>query len=136
MTSTGCGQSVLRCPDRISAGGDEHLVGTLLPERGFEHLPPTRHVRVPAQQSPPLPLGHASPDTEFDPVVQSVGQAFVADRAAAADPLRHVLLGALHEQRVRVATLTCRLAGPVADHSHLSTSPLASPTPGDSCPPE
>src|SRR5688500_15946751 len=115
MTSTGCGQSVLHWPEQASsdesAGGDEHLVGALLPQCGFEHLPPARHVRMPAQQCAPLPLGHASPDAELDPVVQSVGQALVADRAAAADPLRHVLLGALYEQRVRVATLTCRHTG-------------------------
>src|SRR3954454_11368538 len=82
-------------------------------------------MRMTAQQSPPLPFRHASPDAELDPVVQGVGEALVADRAAAADPFRHVLLGALHEQRVRIATLTRRHAGPVADHPHLYTSPLA-----------
>src|SRR4051795_5176089 len=84
-------------------------------------------MRMTTQQGSPLPFRHASPDAELDPVVQGVGEAFVADRAAAADPLRHVLLGALHEQCVRVATLTRRHAGPVADHPHLYTSPLALP---------
>src|ERR1700754_2692540 len=84
-------------------------------------------MRVAAQQRSPLSFRHASPDAELDPVVQGVGEAFVAYRAAAADPLRHVLLGALHEKRVRVATLTRRHAGPVADHPHLYTSPLALP---------
>src|SRR3954466_10298163 len=82
-------------------------------------------MRVTTQQGAPFPFRHASPDAELDPVVQGIGEAFVAHRAAAADPLRHVLLGALHEQRVRVATLTRRHAGPVADHPHLYTSPLA-----------
>ena len=101
----------------------------LLPQRGLEHPPPARHVRVPAQQRAALPLGHAAPHAELDPVVERVGQALVPHRAAAADPLRHVLLGALHEQRVRVATPARRHAGPVGDHPHLSTSPLAF-TPG------
>src|SRR3954471_20874987 len=93
-------------------------------------------MRVAAQQGTPLPFRHASPDTELDPVVQGIGEALIANRAAAADPLRHVLLGALHEQCVRGATMTRRHAGPIADHPHLYTSPLAFPplTPARLCP--
>src|SRR5690606_32958143 len=48
------------------------------------------------------PFGHAAPDAVFDPVVQRLGQAFGAHRAAAADELRAVLRGPLHEQRVGI----------------------------------
>ena len=56
-----------------------------------------------AQQRPALTLGHAAPDPELDPVVERVGQALGAHRAAHADGLGAVLRGALHEQAVRVA---------------------------------
>ena len=87
-------------------------------DRGLEHPPPARHLRVPAQQRAAFPLGHAAPHPELDPVVERVGQALVPDRAAAADPLRHVLLGALHKQRVRI---------PVPARRHDSASRRSSP---------
>ena len=108
--------------------GDQPAVTStllLVAQRGFEHLAPARHLRVPPQQRAPLALGHATPDTELDAVVERVGQALVPHRAATADSLRDVLLGALHEQRVRVSVLACRQSRPVSDHAHLSTSPLA-----------
>ena len=70
---------------------------------GLEQPPPGRDVRPAAQQRPALALGHAAPDAELDPVVQGVGQALGAHRAAHADGLGAVLRGPLHEQRVRVS---------------------------------
>src|SRR5689334_1834796 len=112
MTSTGCGRSGTRLSDSVgnSAGRHEFLGSVLLiaVHRGFEHLAPAGHLRVAAQQRPPFALRHAAPDPELDTVVEGIGKALVPNRAAAADPLRHVLFGALHEERVRVAIATCR----------------------------
>src|SRR5690606_37619435 len=68
----------------------------------LQQVPPGRDIGAAAQQRPPLPFGHAAPDAVFDPVVQRLGQAFGAHRAAAADELRAVLRGPLHEQRVGI----------------------------------
>src|SRR5690606_35920719 len=94
-----------------------------LPQRGLERPPPAHHVRVPAQQCPALTLGHATPHSELDAVVERVGQALVPHRAAPADPLGDVLLGPLDEQRVRIPVPACCQARPVGDHAHLSASP-------------
>src|SRR6185437_2705048 len=128
MTSTGCGRSGTHLSDSVgnSAGRHELLCSVLLiaVHRGLEHLAPAGHLRVAAQQRPPFALRHAAPHTELDAVVEGIGEAFVPNWAAAANPLRHVLLGALHEERVRVAIATCRHTRPVDDHGHISTSPL------------
>src|SRR5439155_21213034 len=71
-----------------------------------------------------------APHPELDAVVQRVGQAFVPHRAAPADPLRHVLLSTLHEQRVRVPVPARRHAGPVGHHPHVPRPPLYSPMTG------
>src|SRR5689334_21883202 len=136
MTSTGCGRSGTRLSDsvgnsihRTSAGWNE-LVGAVLLvaiHHGFEHLAPAGHLRVTAQQRPPFALRNAAPHPEVDAVVEGIGQALVPNRAAAANSLRHVLLGALHEERIRVAIATCRHTRPVDDHAHISTSPLGLP---------
>ena len=68
---------------------------------------PGRDVRPAAQQRPALTLGHAAPHAELDAVVEGVGQALGADRAAHADGLRAVLRGTLDEQRVRVCPPAC-----------------------------
>src|SRR6266702_2689014 len=47
----------------------------------FEQLAPRSHVRPPAQQRAALPLGHASPDSELDAVVERIGEALSADGA-------------------------------------------------------
>src|SRR5262245_50311951 len=96
MTSTGCAR--LAGPWRPLA----QPYRLRLIECGLEHPPPARHLGVAAQQRPTLPFGHATPHAELDPVVQGVGEALVAHRAPPADPLRHVLLRALDEQRVWV----------------------------------
>ena len=70
---------------------------------GLEQLPPGRHVGPAAEQRTALTLGHAAPDAELDAVVEGVGQALRADRAAHADGLGAVLRGPLDEQRVGVA---------------------------------
>src|SRR5256885_11262620 len=96
----------------------------VLDQYRLEHLPPARHLRMPAQQSPPLAFGHATPHPELDPVVERVCQALVPHRTAATDPLRDVLLRALDEERVRIPVPARRHAGPVSNHPHLYLSPL------------
>src|SRR2546423_5121715 len=97
----------------------------VLDQYRLEHLPPARHLRMPAQQGPPLAFGHATPHPELDPVVERVRQALVPHRAAATDPLRDVLLRALDEERIRIPVPARRHAGPVSNHPHLYLSPLA-----------
>jgi anion-transporting ArsA/GET3 family ATPase len=125
-----------RCDLRVAISGSagrNQLLGVLLVavHGRFEHLAPAGHLRMTAQQRTALALGHASPDPELDPVVEGVRQALVPHWTAAADPLRHVLLGTLDEQSVRVAIATRGDAGPVDDHAHISSSPLGLP-PGPS----
>ena len=74
----------------------------VLGARGLEQPPPGDHVRPAAQQGAALTLGHPAPDAELDAVVERVGQALGAHRAAHADGLGPVLGSALDEQGVRV----------------------------------
>src|SRR5690554_1435432 len=75
------------------------------------------------QQCPAFPFGHAAPHAEFDPVVKGIGETLVPHWTTAADPFRHVLLRALHEQRIRVPVPARGQTWPVRDHFHLHTSP-------------
>ena len=63
---------------------------------------PADDVRAAAQQRTALPLGHPAPHAELDAVVQRVGEALGAHRAAAAHRLGAVLRGPGDEQLVRV----------------------------------
>src|SRR5262249_62279128 len=96
-------------------------------DRCSDLLAPRAPLGGAAHPPPPFALRHAAPHPELDTVVEGIGEAFVPNWAAAADPLRHVLFGALHEERVRVAIATCRHTRPVDDHAHISTSPLGLP---------
>src|SRR5690606_12729657 len=102
------------------SGGDQVLVA----QCRLERTAPTDHMRMAPQQRPPLALGHTPPHTEFDPVVERVGQALIPHRAAPADPFGDVLLCSLYEQSVRVAVPAGCFAGPVRDHLHLPASPF------------
>src|ERR1700735_516403 len=98
------------------SAGDELVAGALvLVTRMLEQVPPGGHVRPAAQQRAPLPLGHAAPHPELDPVVERVSKAIGPDRAAAADQLGPVLRRALDEKLVRVSSLTRGTRSPVRD---------------------
>src|SRR5579883_1615931 len=68
----------------------------------LQYLAPRPDVGPPTQQRAPLPLRHAAPDAELDPVVQRIRQTLGANRAGRTHGLRPVLRRALDEQLVRV----------------------------------
>src|SRR6185369_7305541 len=124
MTSTGCETSVWPSPASGSgrrSGCWHELLHALLGEGGFEHLLPAGHLRVPAQKRTAFAFGHASPDPELDPVVESVSQTLIPDRAAATDALRDVLLRSLHKQCIRITVPARRQAWPIGNHPHWWT---------------
>jgi hypothetical protein len=65
--------------------------------RVLEQVTPGSHVGPPTEQRTTLPLGHATPHAEFDPVVECVREALGPDWATAADQLGPVLRRALDE---------------------------------------
>jgi hypothetical protein len=77
-----------------------------------EQLAPAHDVRPAAQQCAALALGHAAPHPELDAVVERVGQALGAHRAAHADGLGPVLRRAGHEQLVGVGVAARRRGDP------------------------
>src|SRR5690606_3474631 len=117
-TPAGAG-SDRRRPAPGSARDELALVGIdralVLGLGGFQQVTPRAHIRTPPQQSTPLPLGHATPDTELDPVVQSVRQALGPYRASTADELGSVLRRPLHEQGIRIRVTAGGAGGPIRD---------------------
>src|SRR5215471_10132493 len=81
----------------------------------LKQFAPGGHVGTAAKQGPALAFGHAAPDTELDPVVESVREALGTDDAATADQLGPVLRRPLNEQFVRVRFLARGAGGPVSD---------------------
>src|SRR5260370_79008 len=86
----------------------------------LKQLAPRGHFGPAAQERTPLPLGHPTPDTELDSVVERIRKALRANRAAPADQLGAILRRALDEQLVRVSSLACGACGPVSD-PHVPT---------------
>jgi len=64
-------------------------------------------LKAPTEQRPALPLGHTTPDTELDSVVERIRKALRANRASPADQLGAILRCSLDEQLVRVGSLAC-----------------------------
>lgn len=64
------------------------------------------------EQSAPLTFGHASPDSELDPVVQRIRPALGDDRTVPADDGGLALRGAPDEQLVGVGRTTDGLGDP------------------------
>src|SRR4051812_1205624 len=95
------GDLLLRLLRRLDAGG-------------LEHGPPGG-VRTAAEQRPALPLGHAAPHAPLDLVVEGLGQALGPHRAAGAQLLGLVLLGATDEELVGLRLAARRARGPVVD---------------------
>ena len=78
---------------------------------------PRRDVRALAKKCAALPLCHATPNAEFDPVVESVGQALGPNATTSADDLGAVLGGTLHEQGIGIGGPTSGLSSPIrTDH--------------------
>ncbi len=59
-----------------------------------------------------LTFGHATPDAEFDLVVERVGEAFGRDGTIATDQGRSVLRRATHEKVVGISRATPRFRNP------------------------
>jgi hypothetical protein len=69
---------------------------------GGEEVSPGDHLGVLLQQSATLALGHATPDTELDAVVEGVGATLLDHRAVAADHGRLALCGAANEEFIGI----------------------------------
>jgi hypothetical protein len=61
---------------------------------GGEEVGPGDHLGVLLEQCPALALGHASPDTELDAIVEGVGAAFQDHRTVSTNHGRFALGGA------------------------------------------
>src|ERR1022692_1734947 len=121
-------------PERMTANrsaGDE-FVGHLLVlvASALQQIAPGVDVGPTAQQRPPLALGHAAPDPEFDPVVKGVRQTLGADGAAPADQFGPVLRRALNEELVRVRSLARSTSGPIRDPHVAQLLLIATPANG------
>src|SRR5690606_8164646 len=93
---------------------------------GFEQGTPRLDLGTTAQQCTPFALGHAAPDTELGSVVQGVGKAFGANRAAQAYRLGPVLRRTGNEQFIWFAAPARRQAGPIIDPRHTAVTPVTS----------
>src|SRR6185312_1387500 len=102
--------------------GDElvEALPLVLVTGALEQVAPRGHVGAPAEERPALPLGHTTPDTELDSVVERIRKALRANRASPADQLGAILRCSLDEQLVRVGSLACGACGPVSD-PHVPT---------------
>jgi hypothetical protein len=79
---------------------------------GGEELGPGNHLGVLLEQRAPLTFGHATPDAEFDPVVQGVGAAFEDHRAVPADDGGFALGGASYEEFIWIGLAASSLGHP------------------------
>src|SRR5215469_15697187 len=91
--------------------------------RVLQQIAPRADVWPTAEQRTALPFGHTAPDTELDPVIESVSKALCPHLAAAADQLGPVLRRALDEKLVRVSSLARGTRSPVRD-PHVAQLPL------------
>src|SRR5271166_535259 len=116
------GHAAWAAAELLCSASDEFVDGLplVLVAGPLKQLAPRGHLGAPTEQRTPLPLGHAAPDTELDPVVERIRKALRANRAAPADQLGAILRCALDEQLVRVGSLACGACGPVSD-PHVPT---------------
>src|SRR3546814_3043411 len=87
----------------------------------LEHRTP-RCRRLAAQECPALTLGHPTPDTPLDLVVQCFGEALGAHRARPTHDLGLVLLGSTHEQLIRSSLTASSGRRPVFNPHDVPTS--------------
>lgn len=64
------------------------------------------------KQCSALPLGHAAPHTELDPVVEGVGQTLEHNRAVPTDHCRFALRRTTYEEFVGIRTAAYGLGNP------------------------
>src|SRR5580658_2293909 len=106
--------------ERRRSAGDELVAAALVMVASvLQQIAPGGDVGPAAQQCAALPLGHASPHTKLNAIVEGVGEALGPHRAATADQLGPVLRRALDEELVRVSSLTRGTRSPVRD-PHLA----------------
>src|SRR3954468_8864166 len=79
---------------------------------GGEEVGPGDHLGVLLEQSPTLALGHATPDTELDSVVEGVGAAFRDHRTVPTDHCGFALGRAAYEQFVGIGLPAPGLGNP------------------------
>ena len=79
---------------------------------GGEELGPGHYFGVLLEQCPPLPLGHAAPHAELDPVVQRICAALSDNRTVPANHCRLALRGPANEEFVGVSGPTSGLRHP------------------------
>src|SRR5918996_56911 len=77
-----------------------------------------RTLRRRRAECPPLALGHPSPHTELDTVVQGIRKALGAHRASGADRFGPVLCRALDEQFIWISSAAGGLRTPVGNPAH------------------
>lgn len=64
------------------------------------------------EQGPALPLGHAAPHAELDPVVECVGQTLEYDRAVPTDHRGFALRRTAYEEFIGIRTATDGFGNP------------------------
>ena len=103
-------------PDHAASGrcpvGRQGLIAADRSRLRDQDCAPGGDVRVLAQQQPALPFGHPTPDAPLDAVVQSLGQALEADRAARAEQAGPLLVRGFRKQGILHAP-ALRAHGPV-----------------------
>ncbi len=113
---------------RVIVGTDKPI---MLGPRGLQQTTPGRDQRAPPQEGPPIALSHPTPDSMLDPVVEGVGKALGAQRAAGAEGLGPILRRALDEQLVRISGAADRSLTPdlpvFPDHPYALLSPVGLP---------
>src|SRR5271165_3825914 len=116
------GHAAWAAAELLCSAGDEFVDGLplVLVAGALKQLAPRGDIGAPTEERTPLALGHPTPDTELDSVVERVRKALRANRAAPADQLGAILRRALDEQLVRVGSLACGACGPVSD-PHVPT---------------
>lgn len=75
-------------------------------------IPPGQHLGVLLEQGAALPLGHATPDSELDAVVQRVSQTIADHRTVPAYHRSFALSSATNEQLVGISGSTHCLGHP------------------------
>ena len=96
-----------------SSGDGADTAADVVEHRRLEQATPRGDVRATTQQRTALALGHATPDAPLDLVVERLGEALGAHRAAGAHLLGAVLRRASHEQLIRSRLVAQCLDGPV-----------------------
>ncbi len=85
---------------------------------GLEQVAPRRDIGTTTKKRPTLPLGHATPDTKLDAIVEGISETFRAHLTTEADGLNPVLGGTLDEEGVWISGAASGLSGPSGINGH------------------